>query len=52
LVAETVNGGLSVGFPTTLQGKINKNHIDTNIGEGGATLHFQIVNGGVLIHRD
>jgi hypothetical protein len=49
LVAETVNGGISVGFPVTVQGKIN-HHIDTNIGQGGATLHFQTVNGGVSIH--
>jgi hypothetical protein len=47
LVAETVNGGISVGFPITVQGKIN-HHIDTNIGQGGATLHFQTVNGGCL----
>jgi hypothetical protein len=38
-----------VGFPITVQGKI-KHHIDTNIGQGGATLHFQTVNGGVSIH--
>jgi hypothetical protein len=49
LVAETVNGGVSVGFPITVQGKIG-HHIDTNIGQGGATLHFQTVNGGVSIH--
>jgi hypothetical protein len=49
LVAETVNGGVSVGFPITVQGKIG-HHLDTNIGQGGATLHFQTVNGGVSIH--
>jgi hypothetical protein len=48
LVAETVNGGISVGFPITVQGKI-RHQIDTNIGQGGATLHFQTVNGGVSI---
>jgi hypothetical protein len=51
LVAETVNGGISVGFPVTVQGKI-RNRIDTNIGQGGATLEFQTVNGGVSIDRD
>jgi hypothetical protein len=51
LVAETVNGGISIGFPITVQGKIN-HHIDTNIGQGGATIHFQTVNGGVSIQRD
>jgi putative adhesin len=49
LVAETVNGGISVGFPITVQGKI-RNQIDTNLGQGGATLHFQTVNGGVSIN--
>lgn len=51
LVAETVNGGISIGFPITVQGKIN-HHVDTNIGQGGATIHFQTVNGGVSIQRD
>ena len=51
LVAETVNGGISVGFPVTVQGRIHK-QIDTNIGQGGATLHFQTVNGGVSIDKD
>jgi len=50
LIAETVNGGVSVGFPVTVQGKINRSSIDTNIGQGGATLHFETVNGGVSIH--
>jgi hypothetical protein len=39
-----------VGFPITVQGKINRSSIDTNIGQGGPTLHFQTVNGGVSIH--
>jgi hypothetical protein len=51
LVAETVNGGISVDFPITIQGEIH-NHIDTNIGQGGATIQFQTVNGGVEINRD
>jgi Putative adhesin len=48
LVAETVNGGISVGFPITIQGKI-RHQIDTNIGQGGPTIHLQTVNGGVSI---
>jgi hypothetical protein len=51
LVAETVNGGISIGFPITVQGKIN-HHIDTNIGQGGPTIHFQTVNGGVSVQQD
>ena len=49
LVAGTVNGGVSVGFPITVQGKINRSSIDTNIGQGGPTLQFHTVNGGVSI---
>ena len=51
LIAETVNGGISVDFPITIQGRIN-HHLETNIGDGGPTLHFHTVNGGVSIHRD
>jgi hypothetical protein len=50
LVAGTVNGGVSVGFPIIVQGKINRSSIDTNIGQGGPTLQFHTVNGGVSIH--
>jgi Toastrack DUF4097 len=46
----TVNGGISVGFPVTVQGEI-KNHLDTELGSGGPTVHVQTVNGGVSISR-
>jgi hypothetical protein len=52
LVAQTVNGGVSLGFPVTVQGKLNRNRIDTNIGQGGPTVEFQTVNGGVSINED
>jgi Putative adhesin len=48
LEASTVNGGISVDFPVTIQGEI-KNHLDTTIGSGGATIHTQTTNGGVSI---
>jgi hypothetical protein len=51
LVAATVNGGISVGFPIKIQGSI-RNHIDTQIGEGGATVEVETTNGGVSIDRD
>jgi DUF4097 and DUF4098 domain-containing protein YvlB len=51
LVAATVNGGISVGFPITVQGEIRK-HLDTNLGNGGPTLEFETVNGGVSVERD
>jgi DUF4097 and DUF4098 domain-containing protein YvlB len=46
----TVNGGISVDFPITVQGEI-KNHLATDIGRGGPTVHVQTVNGGVSITR-
>ncbi|HET7347995.1 MAG TPA: DUF4097 family beta strand repeat-containing protein [Acidobacteriaceae bacterium] len=46
----TVNGGISVDFPITVQGEI-KNHLATDIGHGGPTVHVQTVNGGVSISR-
>jgi DUF4097 and DUF4098 domain-containing protein YvlB len=51
LIASTVNGGLSLGFPVTVTGKIG-NHIDANIGHGGPTVEFQTTNGGVSIQKD
>ena len=51
LIAATVNGGVSVGFPITIQGSI-RNHIDTQIGQGGPTIHVETTNGGVSIDRD
>jgi DUF4097 and DUF4098 domain-containing protein YvlB len=48
LETSTVNGGISIDFPITIQGEI-KNHLDTNLGSGGATIHAQTVNGGVTI---
>jgi DUF4097 and DUF4098 domain-containing protein YvlB len=48
LESSTVNGGISVDFPVTVQGEI-KNHLSTDIGSGGATVHVETVNGGVSI---
>ena len=50
LETSTVNGGISVDFPVTVQGEI-KNHLDTNLGSGGPTIHAQTVNGGISISR-
>lgn len=44
----TVNGGITVNFPITVQGSI-KSRLDTNLGSGGPTIHIQTVNGGVTI---
>jgi DUF4097 and DUF4098 domain-containing protein YvlB len=50
LETSTVNGGISLNFPVTIQGEI-KNHLDTNLGSGGATIHVQTVNGGVSLNH-
>lgn len=48
----TVNGGINVNFPITVQGEI-KNRLNTDLGNGGSTIHVQTVNGGVSIsHND
>lgn len=51
LVASTVNGGIAVKFPITMQGEI-RNHLDTNLGGGGATLQLETVNGGIAVSHD
>ena len=51
LIAATVNGGISIGFPIMIQGNI-RNHIDTQIGQGGPTIQVETTNGGVSIDRD
>jgi DUF4097 and DUF4098 domain-containing protein YvlB len=50
LETSTVNGGISVGFPITVQGEI-KNSLSTNLGGGGPTIHAETTNGGVEIER-
>jgi len=46
----TVNGGISVDFPITVQGRINK-ELAVNLGSGGATVKAMTTNGGVRIRR-
>ncbi len=46
----TVNGGLEVDFPLTLQGKIGRK-IEVDLGAGGKTLRVMTTNGGVRIDR-
>jgi hypothetical protein len=47
VVAQTVNGGVSV--PGAAPEGRRHNHLDTEIGGGGPTLHFETVNGGVAM---
>ncbi len=48
LVAETTNGGLHVGLPMSGQHDVRR-HFEGNIGQGGPTVEFETVNGGVHI---
>ena len=50
LVSQTVNGGITVHFPITVQGDL-RNHLDTNLGQGGSTIHLETVNGGISISK-
>jgi DUF4097 and DUF4098 domain-containing protein YvlB len=46
----TVNGGVEIDFPVTVQGKISK-QIALNLGSGGATVKATTTNGGVRLKR-
>ena len=46
----TVNGGVSVDFPVTVQGRLNK-QIALNLGSGGAMVKAMTTNGGVHLKR-
>jgi len=46
----TVNGGISVDFPVTVQGDLKK-QLAVNLGSGGATVRAMTTNGGVRIRR-
>jgi DUF4097 and DUF4098 domain-containing protein YvlB len=46
----TVNGGIEVDFPITVQGRIGKK-LKATLGDGGATVRVKTTNGGVRIYR-
>ncbi len=46
----TVNGGVDIDFPVTVQGKIGR-RITTDLGKGGATIRVVTTNGGVDVRR-
>jgi hypothetical protein len=50
LEAGTVNGGLNVDFPVTVQGRIRRD-IQADLGSGGAPIRVRTSNGGVRIVR-
>lgn len=43
----TVNGGFESDFPLTLQGRMDKRHIQARLGSGGPRIKFSTVNGSV-----
>ena len=48
LEASTTNGGFHIGFPVTVQGRIDRK-LSTDIGGGGPTIRVKTTNGGVRI---
>jgi hypothetical protein len=50
LTASTVNGGLDVDFPVTVQGRIGR-RVDASLGRGGPPIRIQTTNGGVSLRR-
>ena len=44
--AGTVNGGINVDFPVTVQGRIDR-ELNTTIGAGGPLIRVRTHNGGV-----
>jgi len=50
LVTGTVNGGMRVDFPVTVEGKIDR-RLDVELGRGGPTVRAVTTNGGVVIRR-
>ena len=50
LITGTVNGGMNVDFPITVQGTLGKT-IETQLGSGGPTVRATTTNGGVRISQ-
>jgi DUF4097 and DUF4098 domain-containing protein YvlB len=46
----TVNGGMNIGFPITVQGSFDR-RISTQLGNGGAPVSVTTTNGGVTLRR-
>lgn len=47
----TVNGGMNFDFPITVQGKLSRREIATDIGRGGPTIRATTTNGSVSVRR-
>jgi len=51
LTTGTVNGGLQIDFPITIQGRINRRRLTTELNGGGPPIRVVTTNGGVTIRR-
>ena len=50
LEASTVNGGLNIDFPVTVQGRIGR-QVSAQIGSGGPSIRLRTTNGPIQIRR-
>jgi DUF4097 and DUF4098 domain-containing protein YvlB len=50
LETSTVNGGMDIGFPITVQGSLS-HRLATQLGRGGATIRAVTTNGGISIRQ-
>lgn len=50
LEASTVNGGFTIDFPVTVQGRIGR-QLRATLGQGGPTVRLKTTNGGVRIRK-
>jgi hypothetical protein len=48
---QTVNGNIHTDFPLTIQGRINPKQLRGKIGNGGATIKLETVNGSINLRR-
>lgn len=51
LTTGTVNGGFEIDFPITIQGRINRRRITTELNGGGPPIRVVTTNGGVTVRR-
>jgi len=50
LETSTVNGGMRVDFPVTVQGEVNR-HLAVDLGSGGNLIRATTTNGGITVER-
>lgn len=51
LEASTTNGGITVGFPITVQGQLGRQRLSATLGNGGSLIDLVATNGGIQITR-